>query len=220
MPVKIAVFQHDPAEPLGCFRTVFDEKNVPYEYVRLFETGEVPRTDATHFIFMGGSMSVNDEREYPYLQQEKQLIRTAVKKRMPVLGICLGAQLIASAFGARVYPFVKETGWYMVEREQGCADVFRQLPGRFCVFQLHGETFELPFGAWRLCCGERVKNQAFAYRSALALQFHLELTDAIMEEWIRDMKKYTREKIARETPRYLAESNRLCRIIAEDFLAR
>jgi GMP synthase-like glutamine amidotransferase len=218
--MKIAVFQHDPAEPLGSFGTVFDERNVPYEYIRLFKTGEVPRTDATHLVFMGGSMSVNDEREFPFLQQEKQLIRAAVKKGTPLLGICLGAQLIASAFSAHVYPFVKETGWHMVEREQDCTGIFRQLPERFCVFQLHGETFELPYGARRLCHGKNVKNQAFTYRSALALQFHLELTGEIISDWTREMNKYSREKIARETFRYLAESNRLCRMIAEDFIAR
>jgi GMP synthase-like glutamine amidotransferase len=218
--MMIAVFQHHPAEPPGYFATVFDERNVPYTCIRLFETGEVPCTVATHLVFMGGSMSVNDEREYPYLQQEKQLIRLAVKKGMPVLGICLGAQLIASSFGARVYPFVKETGWHAMEREQNCTGIFRQLPDRFFVFQLHGETFELPYGARRLCYGKHVKNQAFAYRSALGLQFHLELTGQIIRDWSRDLKRYTREKIARETPRYIVESNRLCRMIAEDFIAR
>jgi len=109
---KIAIFQHEPAEAAGYLEQVFSGHNVPFEYVRLWETGEVPRTDATHLVFMGGPMSVNNEREFPYLREEKELIRRAVKKGTKVLGICLGAQLIASACGAPVYRSVSETGWH------------------------------------------------------------------------------------------------------------
>ena len=110
--MNIAVFQHEPTEPLGYLEQVFSEHNVPFEYIRLYETGEVPRINATHLVFMGGPMSVNDEREYPYLKQEKELIRKSAKNRQKVLGICLGAQLIASAFGAPVYHYITETGWH------------------------------------------------------------------------------------------------------------
>jgi GMP synthase (glutamine-hydrolysing) len=218
--MKIAIFQHTASESAGYFETLFAERGIPYEYLRLFETGEIPTIDVTHFLFMGGPMSVNDEQELPYIKEEKALIRNAVQQGRPVLGICLGAQLIASAFGARVYPYKQETGWCRLMREPGAEGVFSAFPAQFHVFQLHGETFDLPAGARLLCTGDAVKNQAFSYKTALGLQFHLELTDTIIQEWTQDMDAVTREKILREKPRYIVESNRLCRKIAEAFIAR
>jgi len=218
--MKIAIFQHTASEPAGYSETVFAEQGVPYEYIHLDETGEIPAIEATHFLFMGGPMSVNDEQELPYLKEEKALIRDAVQKGRPVLGICLGAQLIASAFGARVYPYKQETGWCRLLREPAVEGVFLAFPAQFHVFQLHGETFDLPAGARLLCTGDAVKNQAFTYKTALGLQFHLELTDTIIREWTHDMDAATKKKILIETPRYITESNRLCRQIAETFIAR
>ena len=219
-PMKIAAFQHVPNEPLGYFETFFAEKGIPFEYIRLFETNEVPRTDADHLVFLGGPMSVNDEQEFPWLKEEKELIRRAVKKKDRVLGICLGAQLIASAHGAPVYKYVTETGWTTVHREPVSDRVFSRFPEQFPVFQLHGETFGIPYGGIRVCSGDRVKNQALAIETALGLQFHLELTEEIVQDWSRGLRKFTRESIRRDTPRFLPESNRLCRIIAEDFIGR
>ncbi|MFZ1127581.1 type 1 glutamine amidotransferase [Methanoregula sp.] len=218
--MKIAIFQHTASEPAGYFETVFAEHGIPFEYFRLYETGEVPATDATHLVFMGGPMSVNDEHELPYLKEEKALIREAVRQGRPVLGICLGAQLIASAFGARVYPFIQETGWRGIRKEPAVEGIFTAFPAQFSVFQLHGETFDLPAGAHLLCTGDAVRNQAFSYKTALGLQFHLELTDAIIREWTRDMDPALRDTILGETPGFLAESNRLCRMIAGDFIAK
>ena len=211
---KVAIFQHVKNEPPGLFGTVFAGQNIPVEYVRLYETNEVPqRTRATHFVFLGGPMSVNDEAELPWLKDEKALIRRAVREHKKVLGICLGAQLIASAHGGKVYKFVQETGWHFLNGEPG--SVF---PEQFPVFQLHGETFEVPYGGRLLATGPEVRNQAFSIGSALGLQFHLELTDPIIRDWSRDQKKFTREKIEQETPRFLPASNRLCRQVAADFI--
>jgi GMP synthase (glutamine-hydrolysing) len=218
--MKIAIFQHEPSEPSGYFEQVFSEYTIPMEYIRLYETGEVPCTDATHLVFMGGPMSVNDEKEYPYLKQEKDLIRRARKEHRNVLGICLGAQLIASAYGAPVYRFVTETGWHPLEKVPASPEIFPSFPDRFFVFQLHGETFAIPYRGKLLFTGERVKNQGFRIDRCLGLQFHLELTGEIIHNWSRSLKKYEREKIARDTPRYLTGSNRLCRLVAEDFIGR
>jgi len=217
--MKIAAFQHTPGEPLGVFETIFSEKNIPFESIRLYETNEVPDTHATHLIFLGGPMSVNDEKEYPFLKEEKEVIRLAVRREKRILGICLGAQLIASAFGAAVYTSIQETGWCQIQCEPVQDNVFPAFPDRFFAFQLHGETFELPSGGTLLCTGERVKNQAFLFRSALGMQFHLELTEAILMDWCGDLTRSQREKILNETPLYLAESNRLCHVIAEDFIS-
>jgi len=218
--MKIAVFQHEPAEPLGYLEQVFSGHNVPFEYIRLCDTGEVPRTDATHLVFMGGPMSVNDEREFPYLKQEKELIRKSAKNRQKVLGICLGAQLIASAFGAPVYHYVTETGWHELAKVPESTGILAGFPEKFHVFQLHGDTFAIPYSGKLLCTGRQVRNQGFSTGNCLGLQFHLEMTAEIIRDWSRPLKKHDREKIARDTPRYLAGSNRLCRMVAEDFVGR
>jgi len=215
--MKIAAFQHSDGESLGFFEPFLAERDIPFEYIRLYETNEVPETDATHFMFLGGPMSVNDEQEYPYLKEEKECIRVAVRKERRILGICLGAQLIASAFGADVYPCLQETGWHPIRHEPGQESVFAQFPDPFFAFQLHGETFEIPPGGRLLCSGTNVANQAFLFGSALGLQFHLELTGGILRDWSRELKHSDQEKILRDSPGYLAESNRLCHLLAEDF---
>jgi len=219
MDPKIAIFQHVPNEPSGYFETVFYDKDIPFEYIRLYDTHEVPRiNNMTHLMFMGGPMSVNDEDKYPWLKQEKELIRRSVETGQKVLGICLGAQLIASAHGARVYPFLQETGWHPLHRATSTSGVFGSFPEQFHVFQLHGDTFEIPFRGRLLAYGKNVRNQAFSCRNALGLQFHLEMTNTIVREWSKDLRKHQQAVIARDTPRYLMESNRLCQMVAEDFI--
>ena len=218
MDQKIIIFQHVPQEPAGYFETVFRHHEIPFEYIRLYDTNEVPRlSSATRLVFLGGPMSVNDENEFPWLAQEKDLIRRSVKNGQNVLGICLGAQLIASAYGAKVYRYVNETGWSKLNRAPEAQGIFSHFPEQFHVFQLHGETFEVPYGGRLLASGMNVHNQAFSIRNALGLQFHLELTEMLIRDWSKDLRKFQQEKIVRDTPRYLAESNRLCRMIAEDF---
>ncbi|MFZ0006290.1 MAG: type 1 glutamine amidotransferase [Methanoregula sp.] len=216
--MKVAIFQHTKSETAGYFETILTERKIPYEYVRLYETGNVQVHNATHFLFMGGPMSVNDEKDLPSLKEEKALIRGAVGHNRPVLGICLGAQLIASAFGARVYPFRQETGWCRLKCEPDMTGFIAGFPETFMVFQLHGETFDLPSGATLLCIGDIVKNQGFIYKTAIGLQFHLELDETMIKEWAGELDLETRERIIKETPGFLYESNRLCRMIAGAFL--
>jgi GMP synthase (glutamine-hydrolysing) len=216
--MEVALLQHVPEEPGGIIEEFADARKIPLRRVKLFETGELPPLgSSSHLVILGGPMSVHDEGEYPYLRQEKALIRERIAHGLPVLGICLGAQLIASAGGAPVTPSEPELGWSHVL--QTGENTFPGLPSRFRVFQMHGETFALPDGASLLCRGERVFNQAFVWESALGLQFHLEMTRDMADNWTREYSAYTRARIMGDTRRYLPGSHRLCRIIISKFLS-
>jgi GMP synthase-like glutamine amidotransferase len=221
MVFRIVAFRHVPNEPLGYFETILNEQKIPFEYINLYETNEIPPSiSASHLVFLGGPMSVNDEDEFPWLLQEKVLIRRSVKMDQKVLGICLGAQLIASSYGTKVFRFVNETGWRMLRREKDATGIFSCFPDQFPVFQLHGETFEIPDGGQLLASGDEVRNQAFSYRNALGLQFHLELTDEIIRDWSKNLPKHQQSEIISDTPRFLYESNNLCRVLGEYFIQK
>jgi GMP synthase-like glutamine amidotransferase len=132
-------------------------------------------------------MSVNDEAALPWLRAEKRFIRAAVARGTPVLGVCLGSQLIASALGARVYPNAqKEIGWFPLEAVRAEGEAFR-FPERFPSFHWHGETFDLPPGAVHLARSAACANQAFQVgRRTLALQFHLEVTPEAVRAFINN----------------------------------
>ena len=129
-------------------------------------------------VVLGGPMSVNDETEFPWLRKEKRFIRECTEAGKSVLGVCLGAQLIASAMGARVYRNrCKEIGWFPVEQVASADGSTFSFPASIEVFHWHGETFDLPPGAVRIARSEACENQAFQIgRSVVALQFHLETT--------------------------------------------
>ncbi len=217
-PIRVRAFQHSPSEPLGYFEQIFSEMEILFEYTRLWEGDPVSAGNATHLVFLGGPMSVNDEREFPWLKEEKELIRKAVKSGIPVLGLCLGAQLIASAHGGTVYRFVKETGWCPVHTAPDCTGVFAIFPDSFHVFQMHGETFHLPVGGKLQCRGDTVPHQGFRLGSALGLQFHLEMTESMILDWTKGERKFQKEKIGRDTKRFLESSTLLCREVAREFL--
>jgi GMP synthase-like glutamine amidotransferase len=153
------------------------------QYTRFFDAPELPDPSGPDFVIaMGGPMSVNDEDEHPWLRPEKAFLREAVQQGTAILGVCLGAQLIASALGARVYPNAhREIGWFPIEGIPVEGDVFR-FPRKKTVFHWHGETFDLPKGAVRLARSDGCENQAFQVgRNVLGLQFHLETTPASAE---------------------------------------
>lgn len=184
-PVRI--FRHLDCEGPAYFETLLQERRIPYELIRIDQDEAVPPAldDIAGLIFMGGPMSVNDP--LPWLVDEIKLIQRAMKAKMPVLGICLGSQLMAKAMGAKVYPGeagCMEIGWGDIE----CVTQTpwtEDLPKRMTVFHWHGETFDLPTGATRLFSNERYVNQGFALGPHLALQFHVEMLDATIHEWLQ-----------------------------------
>jgi len=208
----IGVFRHGIDESAGYLEEVLAASGRSFRVFNLWEDGTVPSEDFSHLLILGGKMSVNDEREYPFLKEEKRIIREMLTRSLPVLGVCLGAQMIASALGARVYPCKKEVGWSPVT----WIDPLPGIPQETTVFQWHGESFNLPDGASLICRGDRVKNQAFSCESALGVQFHIEVTEEMIRKWTAD--RDDRPALARDTERYIQGSRQLCRRITEAFL--
>ncbi len=179
--MRIHYFQHVPFEGLGMIAAWAAERGHTLTKTALYEPNHhLPSlTDYDALIVMGGSMSVYDEAAYPWLAAEKQHIRAAIDASKPVLGICLGAQLIASALGAKVAPHMhKEIGWFPVAITDEAAGhpILSCLNQAMTVFHWHGDRFEIPEGALHMMCSEACDNQAFLYRNnILGLQFHLEM---------------------------------------------
>jgi len=192
---EVLVFQHDPLEDLGFFAEVLEKQGAEYRVLRLFH-GEMPSEDwerVKALIVLGGPMNVDEEDDFPFLRWEKRIIRAAVDEAVPMLGICLGAQLIAATIGARVFHgAVKEIGWSPISiTPHGQVDsLLGYLPESATVFQWHGDGFELPSGAIRLASSIHFKNQAFRVgKSIYGLQFHLEATPSMIERWINQRSK-------------------------------
>lgn len=181
--MKIQCIQHVAFEGPGMIAQWALGEGHAFTTARMDRGEPIPSPDMFDWlVVMGGPMSVHDEKEYPWLIEEKRVIDSAIAAHKRVLGICLGAQLIASVLGARVYPNPeREVGWFPVTSGVPTEDtVFKSaLPLRFLPFHWHGETFDLPKGAVRLAQSDACQNQAFAYGNrVLGLQFHLEMTPA------------------------------------------
>lgn len=170
--------QHVPFEGLGSIAAWLDAAGYRTTCTRFFESADLPAAQEIDLlVVMGGPMSVNDEARHPWLAEEKSFVRAVIDAGKPVLGVCLGAQLIAAALGARVYANAdKEIGWLPVQATATGAGLFR-FPAQAEVFHWHGETFDLPPGATRLASSAGCANQAFQYgERVIGLQFHLETT--------------------------------------------
>jgi GMP synthase (glutamine-hydrolysing) len=185
---NVLVLRHVPFEHLGYAAQVLDAEDIPYQYRDMgaeISTAEIGSSAA--LIVMGGPMSANDPE--PWVDTELTAIRTAIDYRRPVLGICLGAQLIAKALGGKVHPNpIKEIGWSRVYwTEAGAADpLFAGLQSPETIFQWHGETFTLPPQSTLLAWTADCLNQAFRWGpNVYALQFHPEVTPDMIEDWCR-----------------------------------
>ena len=185
--MRVLVLQHIACEPPGVYEDVLRERGASLQRVETDE-GE-PLPDWRGFdsiVAMGGPMSVNDEDELPWLVEEKRLIAEAVGAGTPYWGACLGVQLLAASLGARVYPGPEpEVGLLPVYlTEEALADpVFVGLPRELLTLQWHGDTFDLPAGAVRLAGSPAYPNQAFRWRNAYGVQFHLEVSLEMACSW-------------------------------------
>lgn len=185
---------HVPFEGLGSIEPWLRSNGWALGATRFYAPDPLPQAgDIDLLVVMGGPMSVNDESVHPWLVQEKRFIRQCIDAGKPVLGVCLGAQLIAAAMDARVYPGrAKEIGWFPIEAVPVDGEATFRFPPRVEVFHWHGETFDLPPGAVRLARSEACENQAFQLgRSVIGLQFHLETT----AESARSMVSFCRDEL-------------------------
>ena len=228
----VLAFRHVAHEPLGLLEKVLRDSGMVYSYVDLFDSP--PRVFAPEqisgLVVLGGPMGVYETEQHPYLAAELRWIEHAVAAGLPVLGVCLGSQLIAAALGSQVYPSgTKEIGWSEIQLTAHALDdaLFCNAPRRFNVLQWHGDTFELPHGAVRLARGQGCENQAFRFgETVYALQFHLEATQAIIDDWftrddncsyISDVEGLDPGAVRGESPQRLEELSPTARSILGRF---
>lgn len=198
MPVLIC--KNVVTEGPGTIEDYLIAQKIPYSIIELSKGEGIPEPDDFDtLIIMGGPMSVNEEDVYPYIKEEEKLVRNFLSGDKKVLGICLGAQIMAKALGSVVYAgSIKEIGWYDIElSEEGLRDpCMRSLAlhpevgdfwRRFKVFHWHGETFDIPAYALRLAGSSLYPNQAFRYKNnAYAFQFHIEVSKEMIYGWFKD----------------------------------
>ena len=177
--MRVYVLQHVPFEELGNIQPWLAQHNAEIHYCRLYANEPLPEVaDVDLLVVLGGPMSVNDESHYPWLVAEKVFLAQAIAAEKPIVGICLGAQLIASCQGARIYSnYAKEIGWFDITAVAALGDVL-SLPANMHVFHWHGETFELPAKAVLLASSVACNNQIFQLgKRVIGLQCHLETTE-------------------------------------------
>jgi GMP synthase (glutamine-hydrolysing) len=187
MSETLLALQHIACEPPAAFEDELRSRELDLVRVELDEGEPLPDwRDFAGLVVMGGPMGAYEDEAHPWLVEEKRLIRDAAEAGHPVWGVCLGAQLLATALGADVYPGpAAEVGLLPVQLTPAAADdpVFRDLPASFPTLQWHGDTFDLPTGATLLGSSPAYPNQAFVYKRAYGLQFHLEVSPELAAEW-------------------------------------
>ena len=198
MNKPVAVIRHRGVEGLGTIQNVLADRSIPYIYIDTWKD-RIPRDAADYraLIILGGPMGVYEQDTYPFIEKELSLIRKARDAKLPVIGICLGSQMIAQALGGRVYKGgTKEIGWYDIHfTAQASRDpLFSSVeavkgnPATMKVFQWHGDTFDLPGDAVVLAGSQLYANQAFRIDTIYGLQFHIEIREADIKAWIDEYK--------------------------------
>lgn len=221
MKRKVFALQHIACEGLGIIEKVFQDQGVHYCYIRLDQGEKLPTAEeisGNALVILGGPMNVYEEERYPYLKEETELIRHGLDAGTPMIGICLGAQLIAKAAGAQVYAGrTKEIGWYPIHLEPAAGEdtLFRQANSEIRVFQWHGDTFDIPEDAVNLASSALFPNQAYRLNNNVyALQFHLEVTREMILAWGEEYEKEIRseevdiQKLYRNTDEEIKNLNR------------
>lgn len=226
------VLQHVACEDMGAIGPLFKKAGYELTYLKIFKNQAVPASvkDYSAVVVLGGPMGVYEEDKYPFITKELHLIEDAIKRDVPLLGICLGSQLLAKAAGADVYKGnKKEIGWYKVRlTDSGAKDsLMAGFPEEFTVFQWHGDTFDVPEKGTNLAESELFPHQMFRVgKRAYGLQFHLEVTDKMIKDWLcvndaelKAVSKYiVPERIIKETALYMPLLHKYCETLISRFL--
>lgn len=227
---KLLVFQHAATEPLGVLDPMLRSRGFRIRYVN-FARDPHARVDISRYnglVVLGGPMNVDEQVRYPHLRTEIEAIEEAMRRDIPVLGICLGAQLLAAALGASVRPHtVREIGWYVLHPTGAAREdrLLRHFDGSQPVFQWHAYTFDLPRGATLLASTDSCTHQAFRYgERAYGLQFHLEADEALINRWLSvptyraEVEEGRLEGILRDTHAYIGTALVRSRKVFGDFM--
>ncbi|MBO9619964.1 MAG: amidotransferase [Niabella sp.] len=230
--MRIHYLQHVSFEGLGYMETWLKEQQHQLYATRFYEHGyQLPAIDGFDaLIIMGGPMGVYDEQQYPWLAEEKAFIKACILSGKKMLGICLGAQLIAACRDAKVGRAAhKEIGWFPVQPATECQqlpwfyELFKNNP---VVFHWHGDRFDIPGNSMDLLMSEANTNQAFCYgKNVIGLQFHLEVTEASMEQMLNhgaadlEPERYVQsEQIIKEGMEYMSNCNRIMAAVLRRWL--
>jgi GMP synthase (glutamine-hydrolysing) len=214
---SVAIIQHIVCETPGIIADCLQSAGIGMHFVRTFSGNPIPSNlDAqAGLIIMGGPMSVYAHKRFPFLLEEQRLIEQALKDDKPVLGICLGSQLIAGTLGTEVKRGrQKEIGWYPVTLTESAATdtLWQKLPSRFTAFHWHGDIYDLPQGAVSLAASELTPCQGFCYgEKAYGFLFHMEVTEKVIKNMVKefsgelDTEKITDGSIVAKTKDHLPE---------------
>ena len=186
------VIMHVESEGPGTLGSFLENRGVRLSFGRLYAGDSIPPDVGSWdlIVSLGGPMNVYEEEQYPFLRDETLFLQTAILAGVPTLGVCLGAQMIAKAAGAQVVKSPeKEVGWgTVVLTDDGAREpLFRGLPRVLNVLQWHEDMFHIPAGGTLLASSDACPHQAFRFRNALGLQFHVEVTEDMLSEWFRGM---------------------------------
>lgn len=231
--MTILAVRHVASEGMGLLEKIFAEERVPFQYLEA-QKDPFPTVDLSRFsglVAMGGPMGVYEADRYPFLSREIELLREALRREVPTLGICLGSQLLAAAGGACVFRGPrKEIGWFPIQMrpEAGRDPLLKHCLPESMVFHWHGDTFDLPPRARHLASSERYTHQAFRIgEHAWGLQFHLEMTEPMIRDWVEaaDEKSKTVHpdwnacEVLTQTPCFLPEMETLARKVFGGFVS-
>jgi GMP synthase (glutamine-hydrolysing) len=234
--MKVLIVKHIDVEGPGLIEEWLRQEKISYSILDLNPGIRFLKVDdLSHIVLLGGPMNVYEEGSYPFLREEDLFIKEAIQRGKQVLGICLGAQLISKALGAKVYRApAKEIGWYDVSlTEEGSRDpLFSVFPKTFPVFQWHEDTFDVPKAARLIVTSPSIPHQAFRYgENAYGLQFHLEVTKEMIREWMKPDEEedkaneslhpaYSKEEILADTDKKMEAYRRQGMIFMTNFFKR
>lgn len=230
---SILILQHEPHEGIGAWEPLFSDSGRKVTVKNLFAGEKVPQEEELlnfdGIVLMGGPMSANDGEKLDFIRDELLMIPQALELKIPLLGVCLGSQLIAKALGAKVKGGAqKEIGWCPLQLKASASKdrLFGTLSAPVMMFQWHGEAFDLPSGAIHLAASDLYPNQAFRYTERIyGLQFHCEMTDSMIRDWVDKGRDEIAEaglhpeKILEQTHKFLPTLRHWAKEIGQKWLA-